>query len=199
MLAGASRETAMSIVSARGRTCIVAVGLCAAAALVVESVSAQPAQPEPAQPEPAVPPVAKQPFHPFRPPVVVPPRAPVATVTRLPIAIGTVAGSDTRTVELTDTSGKHRFKVTMSTSKAVDPRIFDYLAKTLRIVELTAAVRADFAAWQKHAGPGAPGADITVSLAAADGASADGFAALPPDGVELIRPGVMRLHEAPTT
>ena len=194
----------MSIVSARGRTCIAAavIGV-AVAALIVESVSAQPqpAQPQPAQPQPAQPaeppaaPVARQPFHPFRQPVVVPPRAPVAAPVRLPIAIGTVAGTDSRTVELTDTSAKHRFKVTLTASKAVDPRVFDYLARTLRIVELTAAARADFASWQKHAGPGSPGADISVSIAGADGASADGFAALPPDGVELIRPGVLRVRD----
>lgn len=57
------------------------------------------------------------------------------------------------------------------------------------------AARADFAAWLNHPGPGSPGADITVSLAGVDGVSADSFAALPPDGVELIRPGVLRVRD----
>ena len=123
--------------------------------------------------------------------MVTPPRAPVATLPRLPVAVG----SDTRSFERSDASGKHHFKITLTASKAVDSRVFDYLAKTLRVVELSAVARADFAAWQSHPGPGAPGADITVSLAAVDGAGADAFAALPPDGVELIRSGVMRVRD----
>src|SRR5262249_13240259 len=130
-------------------------------------------------------------FHPIRPPVVVPPKPPVATPARLP----TVTGTETHALELADISGKHHFKVTLTGSTAVDTRGYDYLAKSLRIGAVTPADRTDFPDWQKHAGPGRPGADIAVTLASTDGANAADFTALPPDGVELIRPGVLRVRD----
>lgn len=128
---------------------------------------------------------------PMRKPIVVIPKAPVAKLPRLPKA----TGNETRTVELADATGTRRFKVTMTASKHVDPRVLDYLGKTLRVVQATATDRADFAAWQNHPGPGKPGADIAIALASLDGAKVDDFIALPPDGVELIRPGVLRVRE----
>lgn len=162
--------------------------MCAMTAMVGR-VPAQPAPPPPARDLPQ--PVRQPPFVPIRPPVVVPPKPPVVVPPRLP----TVTGSQTRDVELTDVSGKHRFKVTLTAPTAVDARVFDYLVKGLRIAAVTAAVRADFTEWQKHAGPGAPGADIAVSLASLDGANAADFTALPPDGIELIRPDVLRVRD----
>jgi len=183
----------MSRVSVRDVKWVAAILVCAlGTALAAGPALAQPQPVQPPQPpQPQPPPANRPPFVPIRPPVVVPPRPPVATLPRLPTATGT----ETRTVELADASGKRRFKVTLTGSKAIDPRVFDYVAKALRIVAITAADRADFTAWQKHPGPGLPGSDITVSLTSVDGASADDFAALPPDGVELIRPGVLRVRD----
>jgi hypothetical protein len=126
-----------------------------------------------------------------RKPIVVPPRAPVRKLPKLPTARGT----QTRTVELVDTSGKRKFSVTLTAPRAVDARALDYLQQTLRIVELSPADRKDQAAWQKHAGPGRPGADVMVVITPHDAVNAGDFAALPPDGVDVIRPGVLRVRD----
>lgn len=128
---------------------------------------------------------------PFRKPVVVIPKRSRVIIPRLPVASGT----SRRVAELADASGKHKFEVTFTASKAVDVRVLDYLAKATRIVELTAANRTDLGSWQKHAGPGKPGHDVTIVLASTTGARVADFIALPPDGVELIRPGVVRVRD----
>lgn len=128
---------------------------------------------------------------PIRPPIVVAPKPPPVVLPRMP----KIEGTNTRTVELADTSGKHKFRVTLAASKAVDPRIFDYLTPNLRIAEVTAADRQDLAAWHKHQGPGRPGPDVSVTLTSLDNAKVEDFIVLPPDGVDQIKPGVLRLRD----
>jgi hypothetical protein len=158
------------------------------ACTLVMGLMAGPAMPQP-EPRPVEP--ARPPAIPARPPVVGVAKPPPVVLPRLPQA----AGMETRTLELPDASGQHRFRVTLTASKAIDPRVLDYLARTLRIVEVTAADRADLAAWQQHPGPGGPGADVSVTMTGLGGVRAADFIALPPDGVELIRPGVLRVRD----
>lgn len=105
-----------------------------------------------------------------------------------------VKPSATRRFELVDASGKHRFEVSLTASGWVDSRALDYLSKTLRVLELTNLQRPELAAVRdSKAGLDGTSDEVLVTLRALDGSDVTHFVALPPDGFEFARPGVLML------
>lgn len=155
-----------------------ALSLGACAALAIGVAAAQPTRlPSPIQPPPG------RTVRPVRPP-------PVVTPPRLPVP----GGVQTRSFERESADGGVRFKVTLEAAKAVDARALDYVEATLRIVPTARAGR-DLDDWKKHAGPGKPGHDITVTITTLDGKPVTDHMAMPADGVEVLRPGTLRVKD----
>lgn len=82
--------------------------------------------------------------------------------------------------------------VTITASAAIDERLLGYLEQTLRIVEPGELASQEL--WTLRAvGEPDPDADeIAIVLEAADPADRSAYAWLPPDGFEVVRPGILR-------
>lgn len=99
--------------------------------------------------------------------------------------------------EVKQTSGTRRFEVKLSASGWVDRRVLEYLEKTLRVIAVKPSQANEAAAFRDaKAQPDSHRDEISVALRALDGADVSQYTWLPPDGFELVRPGVLGVEKS---